>query len=67
MCRIVSCGSTPSCKACWLTLNAPEITAWEAMTVATVASSTIASWPQPGISRKNGLATAAGERRISAP
>jgi len=54
-------------RACWLTLNAPEITAWEAMTVATVASSTIASCAQPGISRKNGLATAAGERRISAP
>ena len=60
-------GRTPSCTACRLTLNAPEMTAWEAMTVATVASSTIGSCAQLGSSRKNGFSTAWGERTINAP
>jgi len=50
-----------------VTLNAPEITDWEAMTVATVARTTIGSCAHPGRMRKNGLLTDAGVRRISAP
>jgi hypothetical protein len=59
-------GRKPSCTACRVTENAPEITACEAMIVATVASSTIGTRPQSGISRKNGLAIAFGSWRISA-
>ena len=45
------------------------MTAWEAITVATVASTTIALWPvcPPGTSRKNGLTIVPGWARISAP
>jgi hypothetical protein len=50
-----------------VTENAPEITAWEAITVATVASRTIGSRAHEGINRKNGLVIAWGESRISAP
>ena len=32
-------GSRPSCTACWVIEKAPVITAWLAMTVAAVASS----------------------------
>jgi hypothetical protein len=34
-------GSRPSCTACWVTEKAPVITAWLAMTVATVARASI--------------------------
>ncbi len=60
-------GRKPSCTACRVTLNAPEITDCEAMTVATVASTTIAVRPQLGTMRKNGLLIDAGVCRISAP
>ena len=53
-------GRKPSCTAWRVTENAPEITAWEAITVATVASTTIGSCAQSGISRKNGLSIAFG-------
>ena len=47
---------------------AAVITAWEAMTVAAVASNTIGSRPQSGTSRKNGLLIApAGRSRTRAP
>ena len=67
MCRTVRRGRNPSCTAWRVTENAPEITAWEAMIVATVASATIGMRAQWGKSRKNGLSTAFGELRISAP
>ncbi|HEY7101458.1 MAG TPA: hypothetical protein VH573_07445 [Mycobacteriales bacterium] len=54
----MSRGSRPRPIACRDTENAPEITAWEAMTVAAVANSTIGSWAQVGNSRKNGFALA---------
>ena len=37
---MVSRGISPSCTACWVKEKAPVITAWLAMTVATVASTT---------------------------
>ena len=43
--------------ACRDTENAPEITAWDAMTVAKVARMTRGSWAQPGAIRNNGLST----------
>ena len=61
-------GRYPSWTAWWDTENAPVMTAWEAMTVAAVASSTIGSRPHSGTSRKNGLLIApAGSSRTSAP
>ena len=59
-------GSSPSWIACWVTEKAPVITAWLAITVAIVASSTSGNRPQPGAIRKNGLAIASGSLRISA-
>ena len=55
-------GRKPSWITCWVTENAPEMTAWEAITVATVASTTIAFCPvcPPGTSRKNGFTIVAG-------
>ena len=50
-----------------MTENAPEMTAWEAMIAATVATTTIGTSAQWGNSRKNGLSTAFGSSRISAP
>ena len=38
--RMFSLGIRPSCTACWVSEKAPVITAWLAMTVATVASTT---------------------------
>ena len=58
-------GSSPSCIACRDSENAPEMTAWLAMTVAAVASTTIGSRAQLGSSRKNGFAALPGECRIS--
>ena len=46
--------------ACRDSENAPEITAWLAITVAAVASTTIGSRAQPGSSRKNGFSSRAG-------
>jgi len=62
----VTGGSSPSCIACRERENAPEMTAWLAITVAAVASTTIGSRAQPGRSRKNGFAALPGECRISA-
>ena len=50
-----------------VTEKAPEISAWLAITVATVASSTSGRRSQCGPRRKNGLAIAAGSRITSAP
>ena len=47
--------------------NAPEISAWLAITVAMVASSTNGSRSAAGAIRKNGLARADGWLRIRAP
>jgi hypothetical protein len=65
--RTASRGRKPSRIACRVTLNAPEITAWEAMIAATVERITIGIRAQSGKSRKNGLALALGSERISAP
>ena len=64
---MVNWGRTPSCTAWRLTLNAPEMTACEAMTVATVASRTMGIRAQPGRMRKNGFSTAVERCRMSAP
>ena len=64
---IRSLGRYPSFAACDATENAPVMTAWDAMTVAAVASRTIGSGPQSGTSRKNGLLMSAGSPRIKAP
>ena len=63
---MVSGGSSPSCTAWRDSEKAPEMTAWLAMTVATVARITTGSRPHSGISRKNGFARAAGLWRMSA-
>ncbi|CFN73824.1 Uncharacterised protein [Bordetella pertussis] len=60
-------GQKPSCTACRVTEKAPEITAWDATTVATVASPTSAASPHSGAIRKNGLRIAAGSRSSNAP
>src|SRR3954454_9842034 len=52
--------------ACRVTENAPEITAWEAITVAIIARITIGTRAHDGTSRKNGFAVADGSCRISA-
>ena len=68
MCRIRSLGRYPSLAACEATENAPVMTAWDAMTVAAVASTTIGNRPHSGTSRKNGLLMLlAGSSRMSAP
>ena len=63
----VSRGRKPSWIAWRVTENAPEMTACEAMIAATVATITIGICSQPGNSRKNGLSTAPGSSRITAP
>ena len=67
MWRIVSRGRKPSWTAWRVTEKAPEMTDCEAITVATVASTTIGIRPQCGISRKKGLSIALGLSRISEP
>ena len=47
----------PSWIACWVTENAPEMTAWLAMIVATVARMTSGRRSTSGASRKNGFLT----------
>ncbi len=42
VCRMFIRGRNPSWITCWVTENAPEMTACEAITVATVARTTIA-------------------------
>ena len=64
---MVSSGRNRSCTAWWVTENAPEITACEAITAAAVASTTIGICAQPGTSRKNGLSAAPGSDSSSAP
>jgi len=66
VCLTASGGSSPSCIAWRDRLNAPEMTAWLAMTVARVASTTIGSRDQAGNSRKNGFADAPGWLRMRA-
>ena len=61
----MSGGSRPSCTAWRDSENAPEITAWLAITVAIVARMTIGSRAQGGTSRKNGLSAVSGWFRIS--
>jgi hypothetical protein len=41
VCTMVTRGTNPSCTACCVSENAPEIRAWDATTVARVAISTI--------------------------
>ena len=60
-------GRKPSCMHCRAMENAPEISAWLAITVATVASTTRHSRSDSGHSRKNGFSTAAGLLITSAP
>jgi hypothetical protein len=60
-------GRKPSWIACWVTEKAPEITACDAITVASVASTTIGKAAQLGARRKNGLLAAAGFDSSSAP
>ena len=61
-------GRYPIWAACWVSENAPEMTACEAMTVAAAARITIGIRAHPGTSRKKGLAIAvAGWDRTSAP
>ena len=52
---IRSRGRKPSWTACLATLNEPVSAAWEAMIVASVASTTIGSSRLCGMSWKNGL------------
>ncbi len=59
-------GRKPSCTACLVIENAPEITACDAMMVAAVASSTSGTSAQPGADSKNGCSTAAGFASTSA-
>ena len=58
------CGRKPSRRACRETEKAPEMTAWEAMTVAAVARTTIGKRAQWGSIRKNGLVRLSGSRRM---
>ena len=61
-------GRKPSWTACWVTENAPEITACEAITVATVASTTIGiRRPVRARAGRTGSSIALGIARISAP
>ena len=60
-------GRNPRPTAWRVTEKAPEITAWEAMTVANVARTTIGIRLHSGNSRKNGLSIVSGSRTISAP
>ncbi len=53
-------GSSPSCTAWRLSENAPEMTAWLAMTVAIVARITTGICSALGNSRKNGSFAAPG-------
>jgi hypothetical protein len=61
-------GQYPNCMAWLVSEKAPEITACEAITVATVASKTSGiSSISLGAIRKKGLSIAVGSLRISAP
>ena len=51
VCRIRRRGRKPSATACRVTENAPEMTACDAITVASVASTTIGSCSMSGTSR----------------
>ena len=60
-------GSRPSWIACWVSEKAPVITAWDAMMVAAVASTTMGISAHSGIMRKKGLSMAAGLAMSIAP
>ena len=47
---MVTRGQYPSCTACRVSENAPEISAWDATTAAAVAMPTIGYSAQPGTS-----------------
>ena len=64
---ILSRGRSPSWMAWRATEKAPEITACEAMTVASVARMTSGRRPQSGAIRKNGLWIASAFLSSSAP
>ena len=64
---IVIRGMKPSRVACLATEKAPEMTACDAITVATVARITIGSCAHCGKSKKNGLLIDEGVSRISEP
>ncbi len=51
VCSVLRRGRKPSWTAWWVTEKAPEITAWLAMIVATVARNTSGSRAQSGASR----------------
>ena len=55
VCSMRSRGTKPSWIACWVTENAPEITAWLAITVAMVARMTSGKRRLSGAIRKKGL------------
>ena len=57
----------PRWIACWVSEKTPEITAWEAITVAIVARATIGICAQLGTIRKKGLLTPLGSLISSAP
>src|ERR1700680_3018225 len=59
-------GKKPSCTACLVIENAPEITAWDAMMVAAVARMTSGKSAQPGADSKNGCCTVSGFMRTRA-
>ena len=65
--RISSRGRRPSWIAWRVSENAPVITAWLAMIVAAVASSTNGMMPHSGTSRNSGCSIAAGLESTSAP
>jgi hypothetical protein len=67
VCTTFSRGRSPERLACRVTENAPEITAWEAITVARAANTTNGIRAQPGARWKNGLSMGDGSRRIIAP
>ena len=60
-------GRKPICTAWRATEKAPEITACEAITVASVARTTSGISAQPGPRWKKGLSMAAGSSSSSAP
>jgi hypothetical protein len=62
-------GRNPSWITCCVTEKAPEITACDAITVASVARMTIAVWAAcpPGTRKKNGFDAVSGREMRSAP
>src|ERR1700712_4778273 len=67
VCTIGMRGRKPSCTACLVMENEPEITACDAIIVAAVASMTKGTRPQPGADSKNGCLSVEGCISTSAP